>query len=174
MYCRKNIRTTPSPVTTSLSRTEPRDSVTPPPDYTGIAFPTGERSLQGIVRDYPETAILSSESLAVNGSSAEESADPAPLGAEGDEACPSEPILLPPTEDSEEAFSDPAESDPAPPAEENSPKEEPPAAPLINAELLRSLTLEDLMLLWMLLLLLCSEREDQIYLLLGLLLFSER
>ncbi len=56
----------------------------------------------------------------------------------------------------------------APPFPLQTAKEE----PLLSAEFLRSLTLEDLMLGWMLLLLLTCREEEQIYLLLGLLLIS--
>ena len=45
-------------------------------------------------------------------------------------------------------------------------------SPLLTAELLRSLTLEDLMLYWILLMLLTCKEEEQVYLLLGLLLIN--
>lgn len=48
------------------------------------------------------------------------------------------------------------------------------AEPLFTPAWLRSLTLEDMLLFWLILLLLSGEPEDQIYLLLGLLLFAGR
>ena len=68
-----------------------------------------------------------------------------------------------------------AETTAPPLAPTNAPSEESPpgdALPLLTADLLRSLTLEDLMLLWILLMLLTGNQEDQIYLLLGLLLLQ--
>lgn len=166
MYSRKTVRATPSPMTTSLAPNAPRESVALPPDYTGIAFPTGENSLSGIVRDYPETAIPLP------------APDPDRIEADIDASCADPTADFEAIEEAEEPADRKASGELAP--KEDLPfSEEPPSPakepdlPLINDRLLRSLTLEDVMLLWMLLLLLSSEREDQIYLLLGLLLFSE-
>lgn len=165
-------------------------SIPLPPDYTGTAFSSGEKgsSLQSPT-DYPETRIppFAQE---VN---APEEAQPAPLPSIEDEAAeltssPTVAELIPDEESdlpltAEYSVEDTLDSapiqGPEPPtiplreaaesADEASASSPP---PLLTADLLRSLTLEDLLLIWMLLLLMVSNQEEQIYLLLGLLLFN--
>ncbi len=175
MYSRKYIRSS-APVAAVLPRGG--REVAPPPDYTGIAF-ADQKDRQ----DFPETLIPER---------------PVPTESGSNEPT-EEPIeqMLPPTEEalpsvsakdereyvadadqtvdeaapvSVEETAPPLPNDPEPQTTPSDQAREVP--PLLTAELLRSLTLEDLLLYWMLLTLLLSDQEDQIYLLLGLLLFS--
>lgn len=193
MYSRRTIRTAgaaspyseripttvaPLSVTTTAPRIEER-SVALPPDYTGMAFSgTGSRSTLQNQEDFPETMIPPVEEDAVLSPASpletaieEHFEDPLPETADQPFASESEvqasdeiaemPELG--TQNEPESISEPT-------------KAEPPSAtvlqtPILTAEFLRSLTLEDLLLFWMLLMLMVSSQEDQIYLLLGLLLF---
>ena len=128
-----------------------------PPDYTGTAF-LPERGVRP--EDFPETVI-----------------EPVL-----EKAIPTESPLLPTEVEAEaeaEALPDKSEEESSAPTEESEPPVlstesdgEPTVAPLLSAEFLRSLTLEDLMLYWLLFMLLSCRQEDQIYLLLGLLLLG--
>ena len=186
MYSRKYIRSpvgiSPAERNTSISggitlpsamRTEER-SLSLPPDYTGMAFSLQNRE------DYPETQIPPlHEEIAAE----QEDSTPLPVEEERTEPhlskqpSPIEPEKSPPAEEEvapleEEAPAPSSVEADRPAKEEAGPIEPPtPALPLLTSELLRSLTLEDLLLFWMLLMLTTSSQEDQIYLLLGLLLF---
>ena len=156
-------------------------SVPLPPDYTGMAFSLQNRE------DYPETVI--------EHSAKKRSSDPkeaqASLLMEDTPPGDSMQSNLPDTSSQENAFplqekdtpSLPIQSEQTPndhPEEQASPdvaKEQSGNLPLeplpsiLTPEFLRSLTLEDLLLIWMLLMLTVSSQDDQVYLLLGLLLF---
>lgn len=153
MYSRKYIRSQSQP---PFPRTEGRVAL--PPDYTGTAF-IPERSVRP--EDFPETVI---EPIAEKAIPAEH---PLPWEEETAEEVPAKSDEETPAPLAEEAEGPPsieeAESEPSP---------QPPLSPLLTTEFLRSLTLEDLLLCWLLLMLLSCRQEDQIYLLLGLLLLG--
>lgn len=141
-----------------------------PPDYTGTAFADPDLPRQKHRQDFPETVIpmrqpeLPDEPIPPE--KPDETELPPPVLAE-------EPLLESPCdEELPSPDPEPAPQSPPPPmpSEEGERMEE--APPLVTAEWLRSLTLEDLMLYWMLLMLLTCSREDQIYLLLGILLLG--
>lgn len=161
MYSRKSIRAY-QPMTRYLpSETDEAEAtITPPPDYTGVAFYSRQEA------DYPEARIPPMEEEETD---AEASAIEAPQETEPP-LVPDDPI--PPLEKEEEAPPTDGESilpeSPAP----DSPSA--PLPPLITPAWLRSLTVEDILLFWLILQLLSGEPEDQIYLLLGLLLFAGR
>lgn len=193
MYSRRTIRTAgaalpyaeriPSTATSlSVATPPPRieeRSVALPPDYTGMAFSeAGNRSALQNPGDFPETMIPPVEEDAdLPPASPSDTAieerfeDPLPEIAD----MPSAPEPEVPTPDEIAEMPDPAhEPEPAPigePAKAESPSATVSQTPVLTAEFLRSLTLEDLLLFWMLLMLMVSSQEDQIYLLLGLLLF---
>ena len=181
MYSRKNIRAY-QPMTRYLpAESEERDTpVTPPPDYTGMAFYERKDST-----DYPEAVILPAEPAVRSPIREEIEAAEEPSLSESAEASPT-PLLM-----REEPFSaneaDKREYSEPPPTAEPLPHPSPdgfreiegtsgeaPEPPLLTPSWLRSLTLEDMLLFWLILLLLSGEPEDQIYLLLGLLLFTGR
>ena len=163
-------------------------SIPLPPDYTGTAFSSGEKgsSLQSPT-DYPETRI----SPFAQEANAPEEEHPAPLPSIEDEAAeltssPTVAELIPDEEShppltAEYSMEDTLDSAPVQGTEPptiplreaaESADQASASPPLLTADLLRSLTLEDLLLIWMLLLLMVSNQEEQIYLLLGLLLFN--
>lgn len=167
----------------SPPKTEER-SVTLPPDYTGMAFSgSGKGSALQDPGDYPETLIppLAEEIAVTDAPIADGQTETVgPISARTAEAVPiaegdlppaepavtpemAEPSLEPVTDKWREAAQESLQSEPSPQSAE---------IPLLTPELLRSLTLEDLLLFWMLLMLTVSNQEDQIYLLLGLLLFQ--
>ena len=175
MYSRKNIRAY-QPMTRYLPNESDggEATVTPPPDYTGMAF--FERTDPV---DYPETVIPSTE---------------APLQVPAEEfSMPLQEEIPPPETDGEQApfYVSQEEEHPSPDGElppegmsqqaETLPRPSPDGIggagegqPLVTPAWLRSLTLEDMLLFWLILLLLSGEPEDQIYVLLGLLLFTGR
>lgn len=199
MYSRKYIR---SPaVVSSIERIHPtvgggllssppkaeERSVTLPPDYTGMAFSgSGKSSALQNPGDYPETLIPPlEEAVSVADADVPDRQTEAvePLSTETVEAISFDEADLPPAEPTispemaKESVADDGET-----AQESrqdhlqstqsTQSTQPAAIPLLTPELLRSLTLEDLLLFWMLLMLTVSSQEDQIYLLLGLLLFN--
>ncbi len=159
------------------------ESRLPPPDYRGMAFP-GEGAT--LARDYPETKIPPKETAPFSEEPLVEEARIPDQGEEG-VAEVEEPVWPPvhevsaPPITAEDAH-DPAAEESAPdtaprltreePSPPSPPLSEEAMPPLITADLLRSVTLDDLMLGWMLLMLLTCKEEEQIYLLLGLLLLS--
>lgn len=163
MYSRKNIRPV-MPLSGALT-----ERVSPPPDYAGVAFiASDERALQ----DFPETVI---EPLGND-------PEPSELIQEETVCLPSEPV--PDREDAPEAPADDAEDcseageeTSVPPMQsetgETGGKTDitPSASPI---EWLKAMKIEDLLLIWMLLMLLYGESRDEIELLLGLLLFTGR
>lgn len=167
VYSRKNIRAY-QPMTRYLpaGSDEGESAVTPPPDYTGMAFYERKDTA-----DYPETVIPQAETVQVP-------ANELPLQEE----------LAPPAveEDYVPAFSEEElpslDAEQSPEKAEEAPRSSPDpiegatgeSLPLVTPAWLRSLTLEDLLLFWLILLLLSGEPEDQIYVLLGLLLFTGR
>lgn len=183
MYSRKSIRSY-QPMTRYLptGQEDTAKEITPPPDYMGIAF-SDRRERE----DFPETIIPAlSKTEEESAPSVEEdlplsddpNADPVEadsMSAQSEEErdCPAEPNTehLPTPALPEESESAAIEQSNAAESLE-SPKEAEP--PLITPAWLRSLTLEDMLLFWLILLLLSGEPEDQIYLLLGLLLFTGR
>lgn len=193
MYSRRTIRTTgaalpyteripstvaPLSVTTIAPRIEER-SVALPPDYTGMAFSdAGNRSALQNPGDFPETMIPPTKEDAIlptaspSETAIEEHFD-APLPETADMLSVPEPEMPAPVEMAETP--NPVSETEPESTHEPSQAESPSAAirqtPILTAEFLRSLTLEDLLLFWMLLMLIVSSQEDQIYLLLGLLLF---
>lgn len=180
MYSRKYIRSAlpeavrreyyPSAPLSGKSGREP----SPPPDYTGTVFADPDALRQRNRQDFPEAVIPPREEEPAD-EQATQSALPllsedAPMPLSTDEPLQTEPapVLIheappPEAEPSEEILTDP-------PSEQASPP--PSGEPLLSLDLLRSLTLEDVMLYWMLLMLLTCSQEDQIYLLLGLLLLN--
>lgn len=175
MYSRKYIRSS-TPVATVLPRGG--REVAPPPDYTGIAF-ADQKDRQ----DFPETLIPerpvftesasdepSAEAIEKTIPSTEEALPSASAEDEREYAADADRTVDEADPFSVEETALPPPNDPEPQTTPSDQAQE--APPLLTAELLRSLTLEDLLLYWMLLTLLLSDQEDQIYLLLGLLLFS--
>lgn len=178
MYSRKSIRAY-QPMTRYLpAEGEGEQSkVTPPPDYTGMAF--YERSEPV---DYPETVI---EPMEETVDPVEEIIEP-PV----EEISEPEPMREPAIRELSPEFPQeqlPSAENEAPPtsvfAQEQPPRPSPDPIegvgeaslpPLLTPSWLRSLTLEDMLLFWLILLLLSGEPEDQIYLLLGLLLLTGR
>ena len=170
MYSRKNIRAY-QPMTRYLpAESEERDTaVTPPPDYTGMAFYERKDTA-----DYPETVILPAEAVpttiddlplpeAIASQAAEE--DYIPAFSEEEALSPDAEQSPEVTEEVPQASPDKVEGAVEPVGE---------SLPLVTPAWLRSLTLEDMLLFWLILLLLSGEPEDQIYVLLGLLLFTGR
>lgn len=179
------------------SRVEER-SVNLPPDYTGMAFSgSGKSSSLQNPGDYPETQITPFQGEGPSfqdehlESLTEEILLPVPEDEEPSLPIPPDGMPMLPTEPQEDGgMTEPLAEDlppvktappPTSPRQEVSPSDMPThtaptspaqAVPLLTSELLRSLTLEDLLLFWMLLMLTVSSQEDQIYLLLGLLLFQ--
>jgi hypothetical protein len=193
MYSRRTIRTAgaalpyseripttvaPLSVTTTAPRIEER-SVALPPDYTGMAFSgTGSRSTLQNQEDFPETIIPPVEEDAVlSPASPSETAieehfeDPLPEIADLPFASESEVQTPAEMAEAPDPVSEPEPASMGDPAEAEPPSAAVLQTPILTAEFLRSLTLEDLLLFWMLLMLMVSSQEDQIYLLLGLLLF---
>lgn len=193
MYSRKYIR---SPVTvTPPAATIPSGGGAPlraderevalPPDYTGMAFSDTRQggALQNR-RDYPETLIAPPPAEADPAEDERDLPNPQetlPAALEHSSSLDDEDGLPPPSYEEEriapakaevaEAENEPSAAETRQPAmQESAPPQE--ILPLLTPELLRSLTLEDLLLFWMLLMLAVSSQEDQIYLLLGLLLFQ--
>lgn len=158
MYSRKSIRAY-QPMTRYLpSETEETDvKLTPPPDYTGVAFYSRQEA------DYPET-VISQE-----GEEVESAAEPAL------ESLPPRPLDTHPSPVSED-ICDSSPTEESPPLQESpaAEQESPLLPPLLTPAWLRTLTIEDILLFWLILQLLSGEPEDQIYLLLGLLLFAGR
>ncbi len=166
MYSRKSIRAY-QPVTRYLpaEAEASEEKVTPPPDYTGMAFYDRREAV-----DYPETVILPTE-------------EEQTLTKEEDTPLSEELFSLEPPADEPLSFEEEdspvpnqTEKEPLPPTipettEKSAAVNQP---PLLTPAWLRSLTLEDMLLFWLILLLLTGEPEDQIYLLLGLLLFAGR
>ena len=193
MYSRRTIRTAgaalpyaeripstvaPLSVTPTAPHIEER-SVALPPDYTGMAFSdAGNRSALQNPGDFPETMIPPVEEDAVlppalSSETAIEEPIEDPLPEITDPPSAPEPEMPSPNELTE-APHPVSETESAPigePAKAESPSVTVSQTPILTAEFLRSLTLEDLLLFWMLLMLIVSSQEDQIYLLLGLLLF---
>ena len=165
MYSRKSIRAY-QPMTRYLpSETDEADvNITPPPDYTGMAFYSRQAA------NYPAVLSPSEEE--------ERKVSPAPKGESLATAEPALPASEPPAPSNEEWENPPAEEEEplqADPVAETPPESASTALPpLITPAWLRSLTVEDILLFWMILQLLSGEPEDQIYLLLGLLLFAGR
>lgn len=181
MYSRKYIRSGSS---SALPRTEGR--VTLPPDYTGTAF-IPDRSVRP--EDFPETVIPAvPERPAAEPPSLPLREDRAAAEQQSertlaiDEAATKEPPIMEVVEEDSEdpaAEADRTATDTAQDVAPTQPfSQMPPTdstaeeSPLLTAEFLRSMTLEDLLLCWLLLMLLTCRQEDQIYLLLGLLLLS--
>lgn len=165
-------------------------SVTLPPDYNGMAFSgSGKGSALQDPGDYPETLIppLAEEIAVTDAPIADGQTETVgPISARTAEAVPiaegdlppaepavtpemAEPSLEPVTDKWREAAQESLQSAQSEPSLQSAQSA---AIPLLTPELLRSLTLEDLLLFWMLLMLTVSNQEDQIYLLLGLLLFQ--
>lgn len=165
-------------------------SVTLPPDYNGMAFSgSGKGSVLQDPGDYPETLIppLAEEGSVTDAHVADGQTETVePVSARAAEAVPitegdlspaepavtpemAEPSVEPVTDEWREAVQESLQSAQS---AQSAPSPQSAAIPLLTPELLRSLTLEDLLLFWMLLMLTVSNQEDQIYLLLGLLLFQ--
>lgn len=178
VYSRKYIRSLPTsaPIAQASGGASPEQGhPMPPPDYAGVAFRgSAERSAQ----DFPETVIplvdtadmVGEPNMSVPTDMPPESAVPRSDGDEGIfEPEPDEPMQVRERE---------SECEP-PPVQEGIPTPEPPPegseqpsdSPL---RWLRELKMEDLLLLWLLLMLLYGESSDEIELLLGLLLFASR
>lgn len=185
MYSRKYIRSLPTsaPIAQSSGGASPEQGhPLPPPDYAGVAFRgSAERNAQ----DFPETLIPLADTADVVGEpnmSAPTDAPPesAVPRSDGDEVLfepqSDEPIEAGAGEDLYEGENAPPSPDqggmpsplPEPPPEGS---EQPSDSPL---RWLRELKMEDLLLLWLLLMLLYGESSDEIELLLGLLLFASR
>lgn len=174
-------------------------SVTLPPDYNGMAFSgSGKGSVLQDPGDYPETLIppLAEEGSVTDAPVADGQTETVePVSARAAEAVPitegdlspaepavtpemAEPSVEPVTDEWREAVQESLQSAQSEPSlqsaqfAQSAPSPQSAAIPLLTPELLRSLTLEDLLLFWMLLMLTVSNQEDQIYLLLGLLLFQ--
>lgn len=184
MYSRKYIRPV---VSASTARSE---RPTPPPDYAGITFRTSdERTLQ----DFPETVIPAAEadSPPIPSRSAAMPPEAAYMRSDGEnteltaDAPPYEPLDFADAPYDDEAETEDANSAPPEmpdaPADESPNESEPITAPPLSDALgdaesplqwLRELKMEDFLLLWMLLMLLYGESNDEIDLLLGLLLFA--
>lgn len=192
MYSRKYIR----PAMAAGSMPSERPSI--PPDYAGVTFrPSDDRSPQ----DFPETLIPAVEAVAPPSSDAQsepicletQDADDAMTAPSFEERSPDGsfteeiPDLPPelPLDAPTERSNDPSESSEAPVslAEEQTAHAPLPSLPIEPTEgsdvgspleWLRALKMEDLLLLWMLLMLLYGESREEIDLLLGLLLFAGR
>ncbi|MBO5778866.1 MAG: hypothetical protein J6R82_04790 [Clostridia bacterium] len=182
MYSRKYIRSPVAmaergmPVISNTVTPSPRGEeagVYLPPDYKGMAFSGNGRGSPLQKNDeYPETKIPPPEeastpwqedSLAITVE--EESLEP--TASEPEEcSAPEEPETVSQSKEAEQVLP-PAEEPMSPPTPATAP-----TPPLLTPELLRSLTLEDLLLFWMLLLLTTANPDDQLYLLLGLLLIQ--
>lgn len=190
MYSRKYIRPTLS------ASSERSERPNPPPDYRGVAFRTSDART---VQDFPETVIATADE--VSEKTAYLSSDTATDRLSESVYSESERIsddltLESPQADTTEVFlseeepypeseslSEPeanGEAEPSPPSEENneaSPTEPPTSVESESAsplKWLRELKMEDFLLLWMLLMLLYGESNEEIDLLLGLLLFAGR
>ena len=172
MYSRKSIRAY-QPMTRYLPADIEGDQskVTPPPDYTGMAF--YERSEPA---DYPETVIPPMEETIEPPLEEDSVPEPMPKPIEEEEipleapeevSLPMEKASPPPIREQEEPLPRPSPDPIGGVGEVTEP-------PLLTPAWLRSLTLEDMLLFWLILLLLSGEPEDQIYLLLGLLLLTGR
>jgi hypothetical protein len=183
MYSRKYIRSPVAatergmPVISNTAAPSPRGEeggVYLPPDYTGMAFSGNGRGSPLQKNDeYPETLIpplteesmpMQEESLAMTAE--EDSVEPEALESAEEPIVTREDDTAPPSREVDQAL---------PPTEEPVSPQIPtvaPTSPLLTPELLRSLTLEDLLLFWMLLLLTTANPDDQLYLLLGLLLIQ--
>lgn len=166
MYSRKNIRAY-QPMTRYLpaGSDEGESAVTPPPDYTGMAFYERKDTA-----DYPETVIPQTETVQVSANELPLQEGLAPPAVEEDYVPAFSEEELP----SPDAEQPPEESAEAPQPSPDAIEGEGESLPLVTPAWLRSLTLEDLLLFWLILLLLSGEPEDQIYVLLGLLLFTGR
>ncbi|MBQ7355192.1 MAG: hypothetical protein IJW62_06720 [Clostridia bacterium] len=141
----------------------------PPPDYTGTVFADPDALRQRNRQDFPEAVIPPREEEPADEQESQSAlplfSEEAPMPLSTEEPPLSEPAPIPASEapPEEESLADlPSEQVSPPPSGE----------PLLSLDLLRSLTLEDLMLYWMLLMLLTCSQEDQVYLLLGLLLLN--
>lgn len=146
-----------------------------PPDYTGTAF-TRERTVRR--EDLPEAVIPAQAEPMADLSDEAEKIDPEAVSEVPDDPVPWEDtVSVDPAPTPEEAeFCTDVNDTPLIEASADIPPTDfpPPSAetPLLSASLLRSLTLEDLLLYWILLMLLTCDQEDQVYLLLGLLLLN--
>lgn len=149
-----------------------------PPDYTGTAF-----SPECTVRreDLPEVVIPALTEAVADLSDETEKLSREAMLEEADEQRASEedvpfvPAQAPEAESEADADEIPLEvssADVSPVNDAPSTAEDDSDAPLLSLSLLRSLTLEDLLLYWILLMLLTCDQEDQVYLLLGLLLIN--
>lgn len=189
MYSRKYIRSSLS-APSAIGRNE--RGIPLPPNYTGTVFSQDRR------QDFPE-AFIPERPAPIEGFTVGEAAEPTaepialPLAEEGFASAPVEREQSSVSDEEDAAsqadcvcapeWEEPAPfADEAPPTSEEdaeaspelrepAPAEQQSEPPLLTLNLLRSLTLEDLLLFWMLLMLLTCSQEDQIYLLLGLLLF---
>lgn len=150
----------------------------PPPDYTGTAFADPDALRQRNRQDFPEAVIPPREATpeeAPDGwdsSPSPEEVLPLPLSEETERSPEAEELSVPRADGAapfDEAVREPIIAETTPTKQQGQTPEE---APLLSLGLLRSLTLEDLMLYWMLLMLLTCSQEDQVYLLLGLLLLN--